>query len=78
MKQSHNEQEYGEFKGSTETTLRQILLEIKELRTDLVTVTENHNKRITGLENFRVYVLGMAAIVGFAVSYLKDYILKRL
>lgn len=74
----HDEQSYGEFKGSTETTLKAILEEIKDLRSDLKEVTENHSGRIIALENFRVYVLGMAAIVGFTVSYLKDYILKRL
>lgn len=73
-----DDQGYGEFKGSTETTLKSILVEIKELRMDLKEVTENHNNRITTLESFRVYLIGISAGIGFLTAYFKDLILKKL
>jgi len=78
MSKQIDDQKYGEFKGSTETTLKSILVEIKELRMDLKEVTENHNNRITALESFKVYLIGISAGIGFLTAYFKDAILKRL
>jgi len=78
MTKSAEDQRYGEFKGSTEATLKSILTEIKELRMDLKEVTDNHNQRITSLESFKVYLIGISAGIGFITAYFKDAILKRL
>jgi len=78
MSNELNDQQYGEFKGSTEATLKSILNEIKELRTDLKTVTEKHNERITALENFKVYLVAISGGIGFLAAYFKDLIIKKL
>lgn len=78
MTKDAEDMRYGEFKGSTEATLKSILLELKEIRTDLKNVTDNHNKRITALESFRVYVLGLAGAIGFLAAYFKEVIVKKL
>lgn len=78
MTKSIDDQKYGEFKGSTEATLKSILAELKEIRNDLKEVTENHNNRLSALEAFRVYLIGLSAGIGFLTAYFKDAILKRL
>lgn len=78
MSKQIDDQKYGEFKGSTEATLKSILIEIKELRLDLKEVTEDHNNRITTLESFKYYLIGISAGIGFLTAYFKDAILKRL
>lgn len=55
--------EYGEFKGSTETTLKLILQEVKGLRED-----------VDGLKMFKAYTLGVGAVAGFLAGFLKDFI----
>ena len=60
------EQEYGEFKGSTETTLKMILDEIKGLRAD-----------VDGLKLFKAYSLGLGGAAGFVASFFRDLIMKQ-
>lgn len=55
-----------EFKGSTETTLKQILAEIKGLRSD-----------VDNLKGFKSYALGLGAAAGFAAAFLKDIAFKK-
>jgi DNA-binding transcriptional regulator YiaG len=51
-------------------TREMILTEIKALRQEENTQHERFNKRLTVLENWRWYLIGIACAVGFAFKYI--------
>lgn len=59
-------QEYGEFKGATEATLKTLIAEVKGMRED-----------INGLKSWRSYTIGVAAAVGFVAGFVKDFVIRK-
>lgn len=72
-----NDQNYGEFKGSTEATLRSILEEIKDLRLDMHTQFEKFDSRLTPLENFKMQIVGAFIVINIAWELLREKILSK-
>lgn len=54
--------------------VQEILRQMKDRDTEMVSLT----KRIDILENFKVYILGIFAAVGFLVAYLFSYLSHHL
>ena len=52
--------------------------ELKELRTDLNSFTENINKRVSSLEKFRDKAVGILIAVGIGIRYMWDYFKERI
>ena len=52
--------------------------ELKELRTDLNSFTENINKRVSALEKFRDKAVGILIAVGIGIRYMWDYFRERI
>ena len=52
--------------------------ELKELRTDLNSFTENINKRVSALEKFRDKAVGMLIAVGIGIRYMWEYFKERI
>ena len=52
--------------------------ELKELRTDLNSFTENINKRVSALEKFRDKAVGILIAVGIGIRYMWDYFKERI
>jgi DNA-binding transcriptional regulator YiaG len=62
--------EIKEFHACLHKTRELILTEIKALRQEENAQHEQFNKRVTVLENWRWYLIGIACAVGFAFKYL--------
>lgn len=52
--------------------------ELKELRTDLNSFTENINKRVSALEKFRDKAVGILIAVGIGIRYMWEYFKERI
>lgn len=52
--------------------------ELKELRTDLNSFTENINNRVSALEKFRDKAIGILIAIGVGIRYAWDYIKERI
>lgn len=52
--------------------------ELKELRTDLNSFTENINKRVSALEKFRDKTVGILIAVGIGIRYMWEYFRERI
>lgn len=52
--------------------------ELKELRSDLNSFTENINKRVSALEKFRDKAIGILIAIGVGIRYAWDYIKERI
>lgn len=52
--------------------------ELKELRNDLNSFTENINKRVSALEKFRDKAVGVLIAVGVGIRYIWEYIRERI
>lgn len=65
MMTSNGKIEYGEFKGSTETTLKLILEEVQGLRCD-----------VDSLKSWKAYTMGLGAAAGFISAFFKDLFFK--
>ena len=52
--------------------------ELKELRTDLNSFTENINKRVSALEKFRDKAVGILIAVGIGIRYMWEYFKERM
>ena len=51
--------------------------ELKELRMDLSSFTENINKRVSALEKFRDKAIGILIAIGVGIRYAWEYIRER-
>ena len=51
--------------------------ELKELRADLNSFTENINKRVSALEKFRDKAIGILIAIGVGIRYAWEYIKER-
>ena len=67
MKDSISLEQYGEFKGTTKEALNTLITEIKGLRED-----------VDELKSFKAYTIGIAAVVGFVASFLRDVFIKKI
>jgi hypothetical protein len=52
--------------------------ELKELRNDLTSFTENINKRVSALEKFRDKAIGILIAIGVGIRYAWDYVKERI
>lgn len=52
--------------------------ELKELRNDLTSFTENINKRVSALEKFRDKAVGILIAVGIGIRYMWEYFRERI
>ena len=52
--------------------------ELKELRNDLSSFTENINKRVSALEKFRDKAIGILIAIGIGIRYAWEYIKERI
>lgn len=52
--------------------------ELKELRNDLTSFTENINKRVSALEKFRDKAVGILIAVGIGIRYMWEYFKERI
>lgn len=52
--------------------------ELKELRNDLSSFTENINKRVSALEKFRDKAIGILIAIGVGIRYAWEYIKERI
>jgi hypothetical protein len=52
--------------------------ELKELRADLNSFTENINKRVSALEKFRDKAIGILIAIGVGIRYAWEYIKERI
>lgn len=52
--------------------------ELKELRTDLNSFTENMNKRVSALEKFRDKAVGILIAIGVGIRYVWEYVRERI
>ena len=52
--------------------------ELKELRNDLTSFTENINKRVSALEKFRDKAVGILIAAGIGIRYMWEYFKERI
>lgn len=71
------DQPLGERVARLEAVLPEIRDELREMRKMLSGRLDEHEQRITSLERWRSWVLGAAATVGAAASYLWRWIMTR-
>jgi len=71
------DQPLGERVARLEAILPEIRDELREMRKMLSERLDEHEQRITSLERWRSWVLGAAAAVGAAASYLWRWITAK-